>query len=192
MTYFNKIWPLDRWDFDKEKLINRTSLINKLSNSVPNFKKHNFSTSKKNITLQTNWVGKRAPDATSFGKPLDQLALSLDSISERGLVHGDINLKNVIWDGWNWILIDWEPILEYTYKNTRFLMATKPYIYSGDIKSFELTSNTDKIGFFFFIKKSIAGWYKVSEYEVNQVENILIGLSFRSIVESIRESGGVR
>jgi hypothetical protein len=186
------MWPLDAWDFDKEKLINRVSLINKLSNSVPNFKKHTFSIARENITLHTNWVGRRAPDAASFGKPLDQLALSLDAISERGLVHGDINLKNVIWDGCNWIVIDWEPILEYTYKNTKVLMATKPYIYSGDIKTFELTNKTDKIGFFFFIKKSMAGWYKVSASEVNQVENNLIGLSFRSIVENIRESGSVR
>ena len=79
---------------------------------------------------------------------LEQLAELLDMISPT-LVHGDITLKNLIFDGERFQLIDWEPCLFQIRDGREMLLYTEPYISREDRRRGELSFQTDKLGFFF-------------------------------------------
>ena len=60
-----------------------------------------------------------------------------------GLVHGDINWKNIVYDGDKLTLVDWEPSLKQVIMNRPSLMYTSPNIHPEDLKFDTLTERTD-------------------------------------------------
>lgn len=83
-------------------------------------------------------------------KIFERLAAVLDRLPEN-LIHGDINCKNVLYDGTNLQLIDWEPALLQKRLWQEAMMYTEPYISQRDRNQQKLSKETDKIGFFYTI-----------------------------------------
>ena len=79
---------------------------------------------------------------------LQRLAEVLDALPEE-LVHGDINGKNLLYDGRALQLIDWEPALLQQRLQQPTMMYTEPYVSQRDRQQQRLSKETDKIGFFF-------------------------------------------
>ena len=87
---------------------------------------------------------------------LHELAQALDDI-EPGVVHGDIAYKNIIFADERLYLIDWEPSLYQVRRGRATLVYTEPYLSAMDRKDNTLTSQTDRIGFFFCAFRAIHG-----------------------------------
>ncbi len=79
------------------------------------------------------------------------LIKTLEIFEHHELAHGDIVKRNVIFDGEQLYLIDFEPCLKQIKNGVNNLMYTPPYIATEDYLNGILTSKTDKIGFFFLI-----------------------------------------
>jgi hypothetical protein len=79
---------------------------------------------------------------------LNQLIKSMDRIIGFEMPHGDINRKNIVFDGKNFSLIDLEPVLEFNDENNRtYFRSTPPYIHPIDIESRRISVLTDLLGF---------------------------------------------
>jgi len=93
------------------------------------------------------------------------LAKHLNKISNLGFVHGDLNMKNIIFDGESFIVVDFEPSLFQKKNGIKKIMMTPPYWSYNDIQNKDITFESDKIGFYciclrifdnnFFIKDRI-------------------------------------
>jgi len=78
---------------------------------------------------------------------LDRLAADLDALSSLP-VHGDITLKNLLFDGRRLFLVDWEPAHHQLRDGRRQWMVSEPWVALVDRRSGVLSSATDRIGFF--------------------------------------------
>jgi tRNA A-37 threonylcarbamoyl transferase component Bud32 len=83
-------------------------------------------------------------------KILCDFSLNLDSLSHSGFVHGDLHRLNIIFDGDKLNLIDLEPSLVQRRKGKVYTMCSAPKRSLNDIRSKNITYETDKIGFFLF------------------------------------------
>ena len=93
---------------------------------------------------------------------LRHLARELEEMHRIGIVHGDINRKNIIFDGQSLRLIDLEPSLLQRRGGRVTMMATPPYIFSGDWISRIITARTDKIGFIMYCVRLMNGSLRLS------------------------------
>jgi serine/threonine protein kinase len=75
------------------------------------------------------------------------LANDIEVFHHMGLIHGDIHPKNLIYTGSDLILVDFEPIIEYSQGNLRFYCSTPPWLAHEDLKNKKLSFMTDRIGF---------------------------------------------
>ena len=80
-------------------------------------------------------------------KVLLGFADALDQCLNFEYPHGDINRKNIIYDGDKLWLIDIEPVIRFDNNNRIFLRSTPPYIHPIDIENERLTILTDLLGF---------------------------------------------
>ena len=78
------------------------------------------------------------------------LAKHLNQIYRLGFVHGDLNMKNIIFDGESFIVVDFEPSLFQWKNGIRKIMMTPPYWSFNDIQNKNITFESDKIGFYCF------------------------------------------
>ena len=84
---------------------------------------------------------------------IKEFAENLDKLNNTNFIHGDINLSNIIFDGLRFNLIDFEPAF-YQIKYEKIILKSGVNIRSTNDKLFKkITTETDKIGFYFFIKK---------------------------------------
>ena len=128
---------------------------------------------------------------------LEQLAGDLDRMSALGYVHGDLNRKNILFNGNYFKIIDLEPSLEQIEHNKKKFMFTIPYWSLNDMDRKEITTETDKIGFLafcnwvinknFFIKNSLE---KFRERFKNRIELFsideadLIKMNFNDLIHT--------
>ncbi len=87
------------------------------------------------------------PSRAAARDPLAQLAAELDSLDSLPL-HGDIKLKNVLFDGTRLQLVDWEPAHHQIRDGRKKWMVTEPWVARSDRRSGILSQATDRIGFF--------------------------------------------
>ena len=102
------------------------------------------------------WIGRHEVRGTALLQALSQLAIGLDNIAAEGFVHGDLNFKNVMYDGEIFRVVDLEPSLRQCKMGKPTLMFTPPYIAVDDWQSGLLTVVTDKVGFYFFCRRLIS------------------------------------
>ena len=146
---------------DKEECISiRCKLIEKASKNISSIPKTKFIFSKDQLLYRQEFVKKTSWRAISLETKkilLLNLAIDLDKMLNLGLVHGDINYSNIIYNGTSLKLIDLEPSIKQ-FKNNRVILASGLSFRSkNDYKNNFITSETDKIGFYFFC-----------EYHLNQ------------------------
>jgi len=84
-------------------------------------------------------------------KDFFDLCEALDYFDSINFVHGDINHKNVIYTTKGFKIIDYEPSLKQIKRKTKRLMVTLPYVCKRELETNNITSLTDKIGFFYLV-----------------------------------------
>ena len=81
---------------------------------------------------------------------LSILATHLTKVMNLGFVHGDLNMKNIIFDGKKFVIVDFEPSLFQKKNRMKIIMMTPPYWSYNDIQNKDITFESDKIGFYCF------------------------------------------
>lgn len=108
-----------------------------------------------NLHYRQQRIRKVQPDLSELQTGLVRLAEELERLSGTGFVHGDINFKNLLYDGESYRLIDLEPSLRQCRKGRVTLLYTPPYITLSDFRHDRLTDATDKVGFYFFCRRML-------------------------------------
>jgi hypothetical protein len=84
------------------------------------------------------------------------LARDLDAMAGWGMVHGDLNRKNILWTEEGYRLVDFEPVLCVRRTDGRTLLrGTAPYVHPEDLKRNAISRLSDRLGFACF-----AGWVR--------------------------------
>jgi len=183
-TFHYKKWKLADLGTDKAKYTNRIKLIHSLNGQFSCIREHQFTFDEEFLMLNSEFI---KPCTTSnFNKTLSALeifASELETINSLSLPHGDIVDRNIIWDGDRFVLVDWEPLLEYGIAPNVFFKSTKPYISKLDLENFSISSNTDKIAFYYFSRKKLFGWFITNPLEVLHLENYLVQQDFIKLLE---------
>ena len=120
-------------------------------------------------------------------------------------VHGDVCLKNMVFDGRHLHLVDWEPALKQVRNGRETLLYTEPYLSESDRLRGSLSSETDKLGFFFSAFRLLHGRSPISEVRqwvhrrqrssvpiTPMLEASFMDLSFKNILELAQASKGWR
>ena len=176
--YSKKLFESNQLSFEK-----RSKVLEALGGAFQCLKKHSFYERGDYIELETEYIENKPWSAgIHLLEPLITLAHELNQINVL-IPHGDIVKKNVLWNGSNFVLVDWEPLLEYGAAPTIFFKSTKPYISQSDLKNSKITKNTDKLAFFYFCRKSLYGWFPTKASEPAKLESTLTSLNFDEIPE---------
>jgi len=176
--YSKKLFESNQLSFES-----RSKVLEALGGTFQCLKKHSFYERGDYIELETEYIENKAwSTGIHLLVPLATLAHELNQINI-SIPHGDIVKKNVLWNGSNFVLVDWEPLLEYGAEPAIFFKSTKPYISRLDIKNSKITSNTDKIALFYFCRKQLHGWFPTELTELIKLENDLISREFDEIPE---------
>ena len=178
-----KYWGIDLFSNNLQTFKSRSTILENLGGKFQSIKKHKFHAEGNLVKLETEFVeGKPDPIGKQLIAALTKLANDLTEINQF-IPHGDIVKRNAIWDGRSFVLIDWEPLLEHGIPSNIFLKSTKPYIYSADLVESKITSNTDKIAFFYFCRKIIHGWFPTDKKEITMLETKIASKDFYELVD---------
>jgi serine/threonine protein kinase len=86
----------------------------------------------------------------------NQVVDALTYFEKIGFIHGDINRKNILYDAQRgFVIVDYEPSLLQIINGVKKYIVTQPYISKLDIEEKRITVRTDKIGFFYFVLRSL-------------------------------------
>lgn len=178
-----KFWTREMFASNFETFYSRLKILENIGGEFICIKKHKFIFHGNLIKLETEFVeGINNPIGMQLIDPLRRLANDLNKVNQY-IPHGDILNRNAIWNGTNFVLIDWEPLLEYGVPPNIFFKSTKPYIASTDLANSKITTSTDKIAFFYFCRKTIHGWFPTDKKEVAMLEKKIVCKDFSEIVE---------
>ena len=87
-------------------------------------------------------------------KHAEQLAECLEMANKLGVIHGEVNVKNLVIDSNDDIkLIDWEIDLIQLSQGKWGLMGTHPWIHEEDQKMFKLSIKTDLLCYYCLLNK---------------------------------------
>ena len=127
------------------------------------------------------------------------LANQLDA--ELNFVHGDLCRKNMVFDGHQLWVIDWEPSLYQFHKGAKQFLVTEPYWASDDRSEECVSAKTDKLAFFFTAFKIVhqrdplvylREWIKVRQLRAVPMtpiaEGELVALSFTELITLVDHS----
>ena len=138
---------------EKAAIISRCNLIEKASLAISSIPKTNFIFSKERLVYMQEFVKKENWTLISLERKktaVTNLAIDLDEMLDMGLVHGDLNHSNIIFDGNFLRLIDFEPSFRQVKNQRRILASGLSFRSKNDYKNNSITSETDKMGFYFF------------------------------------------
>ena len=186
--------------FDNESdILNRCSLIEKISGSILSIPKTKFIIQDDFIIYEQEFIKKQRLNSIPH-KSKYQLLLNfskdLDLMCDYKFVHGDINFSNVLYDGQSLRLIDFEPCFRQIKNKNVVIKSGLSFRSLNDYKNKSITSETDKIGFYFVCKRllddnmqTILGRdlfekRKNGSYEIGIREEDLIGMKFTEILIS--------
>ena len=148
-----KVYPLSSLICSKKNLQQRAEQINligrvKLSSvpAVTAVLHDNEVTVSQDLIIPT--------DRGKFGhKEFADVGTALQLFAEIGFVHGDINRRNVRLTQSGFSILDFEPCLKQLNHGRVKTMATVPYIANADKLQNHISILTDKLGFFYFVKR---------------------------------------
>ena len=133
----------------------RWQLIEKLSISIPAFPETTLSIDSTELRVCQHRILRskldEVPMAARYGL-LSDLAVDLDVMLGAGFVHGDINRKNIMFDGERLRLVDLEPDLFQERDGVKTIMVTSPYIAASDLRLGTVSAATDRLGFACFCR----------------------------------------
>jgi hypothetical protein len=138
---------------EKSAIISRCNLIEQASISISSIPKTNFIFLEDKLVYRQEFVKKEKWKLISLESKkiaLTNLAIDLDEMLNMGLVHGDLNYSNFIFDGFFLRLIDFEPSFRQVKNQRRILSSGLSFRSKNDYQNNSITSETDKVGFYFF------------------------------------------
>lgn len=94
-------------------------------------------------TAKYVWKDKGVQSPKILASKYDQFCDSINRMHELGYIHGDILVKNIIYNGAEYILIDHEPSLTIKIADKLSLIVTKPWIAMEDLGNNKITQKTD-------------------------------------------------
>lgn len=138
---------------EKSALLSRCNLIEQASISISAIPKTSFTFLEDRLVYRQEFVKKENWTRISLESKktaVTYLAIDLDKMLGMGLVHGDLNHSNIIFDGNLLRLIDFEPSFKQVKNQRRILASGLSFRSKNDYHNNSITSETDKIGFYFF------------------------------------------
>jgi hypothetical protein len=123
--------------------LNRVALQSQLSQVSPVFPKLSFLFGENSIVQYSERIkAHRLPPQMNLKSALwAEFKKAISFVHQKGYVHGDILLKNILYDGERLILLDHELRL----KEGRVLRFTYPWVALSDLHRGEITIDTDQI-----------------------------------------------
>jgi serine/threonine protein kinase len=138
---------------EKPALLSRCNLIEQASISISAIPRTSFTFLEDRLEYRQEFVKKENWTRISLERKktaVTNLAIDLDEMLNMGLVHGDLNHSNIIFDGNLLRLIDFEPSFRQVKNQRRILASGLSFRSKNDYHNNSITSETDKIGFYFF------------------------------------------
>ena len=205
--FYKKIYNAKIFEGLEDLVIERIEFINKYSKEIDSLAETVISINDNQYHYQqifiTNKEFHELPK-NEITNHLKKLSHDLDRISELGFIHGDLNKKNILFNGQKFVLIDLEPCLKQIINGKKKLMFTIPYWSLNDMRKNKITTETDKIGFYSFCKWAYNKSFTItntlekfrnrqkSDYQLFSVnENSIINISFLQIVDLVHNHKGV-
>ena len=197
--FYKKSFDLKVFQGLEDKTYERIKFINKYSKEIDSLSETIITKDDERYIYKQVFTYKK--DFHKFPKSvikkhLEKLAKDLDKLSQLGFIHGDLNKKNILFDGVKFIVIDLEPCLEQVINGKKKLMFTIPYWSLNDMRNNKITTETDKIGFYSFCKWAFDKSFTItntlekfrnrqkSNYELFSIkETNIINMSFTQIVK---------
>lgn len=118
-------------------------------------------------------------------KEFADVAAALQFFSDIGFVHGDINRRNVRPTRNGFSILDFEPCLKQLDDGRVKTMATVPYISNTDKLKNQISTLTDKLGFFYFVKR-VLGTFRprdIVDLSKSNDHSKYLGFSERDLVD---------
>ena len=118
-------------------------------------------------------------------KEFADVAAALQFFSDIGFVHGDINRRNVRPTRNGFSILDFEPSLKQLDHGRVKTMATVPYISNADKLRNQISTLTDKLGFFYFVKR-VLGTFRprdIVDLSKSNDHSKYLGFSERDLVD---------
>ncbi len=159
VSEIEKRYPRDVLLVDDSSLSRRLSVIESVTAEQSTLPTTRFSWDGATLVLRQERVrptGRPSVGSVAANTALEELAVVLDQISER-VVHGDIAMKNLLYDGRSLRLVDWEPALRQRRQGRETLLYTEPYLSINDRMNDRLSAETDKIGFYHVARRLLVG-----------------------------------
>lgn len=138
---------------EKSALLSRCNLIEEASISISAIPRTSFAFLEDRLVYRQEFVKKENWTLVSLERKknaVTNLAIDLDEMLNMGLVHGDLNHSNIIFDGNLLRLIDFEPSFKQVKNQRRILASGLSFRSKNDYQNNSITSETDKMGFYFF------------------------------------------
>jgi serine/threonine protein kinase len=177
-------WDTTNIKFDAERCAQRIKCINTITRNSAELSL--IFDKVDNIYFSiSNRIEKRFRRKLPTKNLLLKLAEDIDFYHTKNLIHGDIKYSNTIIGNQVIYLIDWEPILEYSINGKYIFRSTMPYISSSDILNRRISSNTDKIGFYFLCLRLLNKWEKIQRQNVLEIENLIKELTCTEIIKKL-------
>lgn len=184
-NYFQKVYAVDDLlDADWKDRLTKIEILSRHHHFIPTIT-FSLSDAEHKLTYQQVRLSRKSWTTEALPYLLTCLASDLDELSVTGFIHGDINFKNVLFDGSSFRLIDLEPSLRQRKLGRETLMYTPPYISLNDYQRQELSQLTDKIGFYFLCVRLSGGIDKFSPRK--EMKQIHAGHSVFSAYAKIAE-----
>ncbi len=138
---------------EKSAILSRCNLIEQASISISSIPKTTFTFLEDTLVYRQEFVKEENWNLISLESKktaLTNLAIDIDKMLDLGLVHGDLNYSNIIFDGKLLRLIDFEPSFKQVKNQRKILASGFSFRSKNDYHSNSITAETDKIGFYFF------------------------------------------
>ncbi len=179
----------------------RIKLIEHFTSELKHFPETKFQITDETIIYNQKRIDRKKYSELNFTQKqeiLIDLAKSLDQLSKLNFVHGDLNNKNIIYDGKQLWVIDLEPDLKQIKYGRVALFITRPYYSKEDIEDDNITSRTDKIAWFAYNMKLFYNrFYKNNEMLYQEIEQFfrledLYKAKYSAITEDIIKKKNIK
>lgn len=142
---FQKEWSYEIFEGnDWHQRIQQIEHLHSIGVNFPSIR-HTIDESNKKLiqTAKYVWKDKGVQSPKILTSKYDQFCDSINRMHELGYIHGDILVKNIIYNGAEYVLIDHEPSLSIKIADKPYLIVTKPWIAMEDMENNKITQKTD-------------------------------------------------
>ena len=129
-SFYKKIYNIEIFKGLEDLVVERIEFVNKYSKEIDSLAKTVISRNDNQYHYQQIFIENKEfheLPKNEITNHLKNLSQDLDRMSELGFIHGDLNKKNILFNGQKFVVIDLEPCLEQMINGKKKLMFTIPY-----------------------------------------------------------------